>query len=218
MGEIDNPRQPYPPANFQPPTKGDQELPHNRGIVIRIPRAVAIFALLILIIGFPLLGFLLVANFSGISPFYFFGGLLLFSAVMIAIFFVVVVRKKKAVGYWASVLATVVESEAVWGTVSRGGRTARTWLPRFTYQYEVGGQVYRGKRIAFYRSCTGSCAQQLVASHPIGSQLQVYYDPAQPAEAVMDRTFRALWLLLFFAVVCAALAVVFFKLPTLLAR
>lgn len=155
---------------------------------------------------------------SDLLPYYFFGGLLSFSALLFAIFFIVVVRRKIALSYWTQTLATVVESEAVWGTHSKGGRTARTWLARFTYQYEVCGQVYRGKRIAFYRSCTGSCAQELVARHPSGSLVQVYYDPAQPAEAVMDRSFRALWLLPFFAVLCLALAVVFFKLPTLLAR
>ena len=217
MGEANNPQQPYQPTNFQPLAKSDEEGTHHRGRVIRIPRPIAIFALALLILSFPVLGFLLARNFSDSSPFYFFGGLLSLSAVAFIIFFVVVVRRRKAISYWVPALATVVESEVVWGTTSRGGRTARTWLPRFTYQYEVGGQIYRSKRIAFYRSCTGSCAQELVAHHPPGSQLQVYYDPAQPAEAVMDKSFRALWLLPFFAVVCSALAIVFFKLPTLLA-
>jgi hypothetical protein len=212
MGEMNGP---YPAANFQP--ESNQEVPNNRGTTIRLPRAVAIFALALLVIGFPLLVFWLAANSSEISRFHFFGGLLSFFAVTLTIFTVIAVRKRRAVGHWACATATVVESVAVWGATNSGGRSAWTWLPRFTYQYVAGGQVYRGSRIAFYRRCTGSCAQELVARHPAGSQVQVYYDPARPAEAVMDRSLRALWLLPFFAVVCGALAIVFFKLPSLLA-
>ena len=207
---MDDPQQPYP----QP--KRDHELPNTRGIVIRLPRPFAIFVLALLIICFLALGFVLATSFSELSPFYFFGGLLSLATLGVVIFFVVVVRRRKAISYWAPTPATVVESEAVWGTSSSGGRTARTWLPRFTYQYEIGGQVYRGKRIAFYRRCTGSRAQELVARHPIGSKLQVYYNPAHPAEAVMERNFRALWVSPFFAIVYGALAFVFFKLPALL--
>jgi hypothetical protein len=191
---------------------------NNPGPVIRVPRVLAIIALALLIISVPLLGFLFAARFSELFPFYFFGGLLSLAAVILAIFFAVVLRKRMAINYWTPARATVIEAEVVWGTISSGGRTGRTWLPRFTYQYEAGGRIYRSKRIAFYRRCTGLCAQELVARNPVGSQIQVYYDPAQPAEAVMDRSFRALWLLPIFAVVCATLAVIFFKLPALLSQ
>jgi hypothetical protein len=193
----------------------DPQQPYNRGAVMRAPRALAVLALALLIISVPLLGFLFAAGLSEMSPFYLFGGLLSFFAIVVAIFFAAALRRRAAVSSWAPARATVVESEVVWGTNTGGGRTGRTWLPRFTYQYEVGGRVYQGKRIAFYSRCTGLRAQELVARNPVGSLVEVYYDPAQPAEAVMDRGFRALWLLPIFAVVCVALAVIFFKLPTL---
>lgn len=156
---------------------------------------------------------------SNLTPFHFFGGLLAFSAAMMAVFFVAAARRRRAVGRWVAATATVVESEAVWGTTTHGGRTARTWLARFAYEYEAGGQVHTGRRVAFYKRCTGSCAQELVARHPVGSRVQIFYDPARPAEAVLDRSFRALWLLPFFAVVFAVLAFVFFfKLPAWTAR
>lgn len=218
MGEMNNSRQPYRPVNVQPPqTKSERELPNNRGTVVRVPRVVAIIALALLLISFPLLFILLIGNLSETSLYYFFGSLLSFSAVLTAIFFAVVLMKARAVRHWVAAAATVIESEAVWGMTSYGGRTAWTWLPRFTYQYEVGGQVYRDGRIAFYRRCTGSRAQELVARHPTGSQVQVYYDPARPAEAVLDRSFPGLWSLPFFTVLFAATAIVFFKLPSLLA-
>lgn len=218
MGEMNNPRQSHPQAGFQPPQTGDKGVSNNRGRVIRVPRSVAFVALALLIIGFPLSCVLLVGNLSGASLLYFFGGLLSFSAGLVAVLLVVVVRKAGAVGRWAPVTATVVESEAVWGLSTHGARTAWTWLPRFTYQYEVGGQVYRGGRIAFYRRCTGSSAQGLVERHPTGSRVRVFYDPARPEEAVLDRSFPGLWSLPILTAMFAALAFVFFfKLPTLLA-
>jgi nitrate reductase NapE component len=216
---MTDPRPSQPPANFPTPqTESGREMPGNPGPVIRVPRAVAFLALALLIIGFPLLCVALVGGLSGTSLWYFFGGLLSFSAGMTAVLLVAVVRKARAVGRWATATATVIQSEAVWGLTTHGGRTAGTWLARFSYQYEVGGRVYRGGRIAFYRRCTGSRARQLVARHPAGSRVRVYYDPARPAEAVLDRSFPGLWWLPFFAAALAALAVVFFKLPALLAR
>lgn len=150
--------------------------------------------------------------------YYFFGVLLSFAALLMAAFFVAVLRKRAAVGAWSPAHATVVESAAVWGITGSGGRTAGTWLPRFTYQYEVGGRLYTGKRIAFYRRCTGSRAQALVARHPVGSRVQVFYDPARPEESVLERDLRGSWVLLASALAFGILAAVFFKLPTLLAR
>lgn len=155
---------------------------------------------------------------SNLTPFHFFGALLALGAAMWAIFFVVAAKRKRAVGRWIAAAATVVESEAVWGTTTHGGRTAGTWLARFAYEYEAGGRLHTGRRVAFYRRCTGSCAQELVARHPVGSRVQIFYDPARPDEAVLDRSLRALWLLPLLAVVFAVLAFVFFKLPAWTAR
>ncbi|HWT03484.1 MAG TPA: DUF3592 domain-containing protein [Pyrinomonadaceae bacterium] len=189
--------------------------PSNRGVVIRLPRAAAILVAALLIIGALWLGSLLEGSFSDSPLSYFFGGLLSFFAVLLAGFSIVALRKKRAVSRWVPAVATVVESGVVWGSGTKGGRTLRL---RLAYEYAAGGRVYRAGRVAFYRHCTGSYAQELAARHPAGSQVQVYYDPAEPAEAVMDRSFRAVWLLPFFAVVCAALAFVFFKFPALVAR
>jgi hypothetical protein len=203
------------PQQSGPPAGSGQEEATKRGVVIRLPRAATVFVLALLIVGALWLGSRLESGFSGISPSSFFGSLCSFFAVVVAVLFVAAVRKQRAVGSWAAAAATVVESEVVWGRGTKGGRTL---VPLFTYEYAVGGRVYRGKRIAFFRHCTGACARELVARHPVGSQARVYYNPAKPAEVVMDRSFRALWSLPVIAVVLAALAVVFFKLPALLGR
>ncbi|HLM58000.1 MAG TPA: DUF3592 domain-containing protein [Pyrinomonadaceae bacterium] len=185
------------------------------GRVIRLPRAVAaavlILLFVLLVVGIPLAGSWLASNSSETSRLSFFGVLLALFAALTFVLSAVVFRKARAVRRWSPVAATVIESEAVWGRTTRGGRTAWTWLPRLTYQYEVGGRVYQGRRIAFYKRRTGFGAQELVARHPVGSLVQVHYDPARPEEAVLDPSFPARWLLPFFAVVLAALSVVFFK-------
>lgn len=188
---------------------------NNRGVHIRLPRAAAILVVALLIIGALWLGSLLEGSFSDSPPSYLFGGMLSFFAVLLACFSAAALLKKRAVSRWVPAVATVVESGVVWGRGSKGGRT---WVLRLAYEYAAGGRIYRAGRVAFYRRCTGSCAQELAARYPVGSQVQVYYDPAEPGEAVIDNTFRTLWLLPFFAVVCAALAFVFFKFPSLVAR
>ena len=147
------------------------------------------------------------------AQYVFFGCLLASFAALMAVFFFVVVRKKRALRSWAAAAARVTESEAVWGTGTKGGRT---WVLRFTYQYEVGGRVYRGRRTHFFRRCTGNCALELAARHPVGGHVQVYYDPARPAESVLNREIPHSWILLVSAFLFAALSVIFFKLPAML--
>ena len=215
MGETRDPLRPQPPDDFQPRPVDGRESPAKRGIVIRLPRALALLVVALLIVGALWLGSVLEGNFSGQPPSHLFGALLAFFAAVLFLLFAAAVRKKRAVGSWAPAAATVVKSEVVWGSGTKGGRT---WLPLLVYEYAAGGRVYKGRRIAFYRRCTGHSAQELVARHPVGSRVQVYYDPAKPEEVVMDRSFRALWWLPVFAAVCAALAVLFFKMPNLLTR
>ena len=147
------------------------------------------------------------------TTYFFFGGLLASCAALMAVFYLVVVWKKRALRSWAAAAATVTESEAVWGTGTKGGRT---WVLLFKYQYEVGGRVYSGRRTHFFRRCTGVCAQELAARHPIGSRVQISYDPARPAESVLNREIPHSWILPVSAVLFAALSVVFFKLPGVL--
>jgi hypothetical protein len=59
--------------------------------------------------------------------------------------------------------------------------------PAFSYQYEVNGKSYKGVRYRFddflfdYKS-----VNQVVMAHPAGSTVEVYYNPADPADAVLS--------------------------------
>lgn len=60
--------------------------------------------------------------------------------------------------------------------------------PRIEYEYQVNGETYRSNRVRL-----GTLAQtvreatQTVAQYPPGTRLNVYYDPAQPQRACLER-------------------------------
>lgn len=61
---------------------------------------------------------------------------------------------------------------------------------RLRYSYVVGGKRYEGTRGSFIylssRHSLAKSAQAQMKSHPRGSALDVYYDPTDPANAVVD--------------------------------
>jgi hypothetical protein len=58
------------------------------------------------------------------------------------------------------------------------------------YEYQVLGQFYTGTKIAFgfveFYGTRGQAKNDL-ARYPLNSQVTVYYDPSNPAEAVLER-------------------------------
>jgi len=64
------------------------------------------------------------------------------------------------------------------------------YSPLVEYTYEVGGQAYTGRTIRFgFNPSFGNeaKAQAALASYPVGAQVTVYYNPNNPAEAVLER-------------------------------
>jgi Protein of unknown function (DUF3592) len=60
-----------------------------------------------------------------------------------------------------------------------------------TYQYAVNGVDYSSSRIQFGTPTTyirTSSAEAAISRYPANSQVTAYYDPENPAEAVLDRT------------------------------
>ena len=64
-------------------------------------------------------------------------------------------------------------------------------IPAVVYQYVVGGHPYQGFRVRLGEQL-GSVrfaggAERLVQKYPTGAQVVVYFDPENPAEAVLER-------------------------------
>ncbi len=74
-------------------------------------------------------------------------------------------------------------------TDSEGDRRD-SYTPRVRYSYRVNNADYTGDKIAFgFVSGYGSDskARAALTRYPVGGQVSVYYDPANPGKAVLER-------------------------------
>ena len=117
---------------------------------------------------------------------------------------------------WAQTTGRIVSSEtekfrARTGTSGSSSKVAagpyRThYRQRVNYAYQVGGNDYASDRVAFGGRTSGTIASLESASvkrYQAGSKVTVYYDPANPTQAVLERDAKHMWLLW----VCVALFV-----------
>jgi hypothetical protein len=102
-------------------------------------------------------------------------------------------RKKAEVSLaWPSVSGKVLKAEVEQGEsiADEDGMTRTIYYPSVEYEYEVGGQVFTGKKISFGATQTYSSnakAAAELAQYPLGKPVPVYYDPADPGQAVLVR-------------------------------
>ncbi|MDD5393582.1 MAG: DUF3592 domain-containing protein [Thiothrix sp.] len=68
-----------------------------------------------------------------------------------------------------------------------------TYQPKVEYEYTVANQPYTGKRIAFGVAGSGNeaAARKVVVQYAIGSAVEVFYNPAKPSDAVLERSAAA---------------------------
>lgn len=117
---------------------------------------------------------------------------IVFNAVFLGILFFMR-RKAAAVSQWPSTIGTVSLS-----TLQRrrsSNNRGFVSYPVVQYSYQVGGQTYQGQKIAPGPEVGGSGASAVIARYPIGAQVTVYYDPQNPADAVLEQKAPAQWIL-----------------------
>ncbi len=94
---------------------------------------------------------------------------------------------KQAAQTWSSTMGTVITSTV---QVKRGYKS-RSEIPVVVYQYQVNGTPYVGKIIKageqYFSVRIYGDAQKTVARYPVGAQVMVYYNPANPAESALER-------------------------------
>lgn len=109
---------------------------------------------------------------------------------------------------FASATGRVVRSKLEAHTTSKGGTSYSAVV---VISWTVAGHAYRSSNFRF----RSPSSRQVVATHPVGSSVQVFYDPANPARAVIRRGVDAGdfgGALMLFALSCAMIAA---WLPTL---
>ncbi len=94
---------------------------------------------------------------------------------------------RQAAQAWASTTGTVLMSTI---QVRRSARS-RSEIPVVVYHYEVRGQMYQGQVIRagdqYGTIRVIGQAQATIARYPVGMSVAVYYDPANPANAALER-------------------------------
>jgi hypothetical protein len=100
-------------------------------------------------------------------------------------------RKMAAVNQWPSTMGTVLMSTLERRSSSEGS----TDYPVVQYSYQVGGQPYQSHKLAPGPEVGGTGAGKVVARYPAGAQVMVFYNPQNPAEAVLERKAPAQWIM-----------------------
>lgn len=89
--------------------------------------------------------------------------------------------------HWPSVPGQILESHV-------DDSQLEAMKPVVRYRYQVDGKAYVGFRVAY--SGYGSSRRamdNLIRPYPVGSQVPVYYNPQNPAVAVLDIAARSDW-------------------------
>ena len=89
--------------------------------------------------------------------------------------------------------ASVEEFFESGGTSDDFGQTM--YRPLIAYDYVVDGHEYRGHRIGAARTSASwrSHAESILARYPLNQSVTVYYNPADPKDALLERATAPAW-------------------------
>ncbi len=94
---------------------------------------------------------------------------------------------RQAAQSWLSTIGTVLMSSVQ----SRRSGNSTSTFPVVVYQYEVNGKTYQNQTIKageqFMNVRILGQADATVGRYPIGANVTVYYNPANPAESALER-------------------------------
>ncbi len=118
--------------------------------------------------------------------------------------------KIRCVRRWPTIRGRVVSS-AVHGSFKRIVDNDWHWIEEavVNYTYTVAGRDYTSRRIAPVEGNSGSRlrAEAKVAKHPVGSEVEVIYSPANPVEAYLSSSADTEWVFWLLLPVGAAMLV-----------
>lgn len=139
---------------------------------------------------------------------------IIFTAILLGIIFYARMSAAKAKD-WATTTGTVVFSTL---EARRGSKGSTVYYPVVQYQYRAHAQQYESRKIMPGMDWGGSGAPAIVAKYPTGSTVTVYYNPENPAEALLERNTPKYTIWLWVALVisnlfmCGLAALLFFTL------
>jgi hypothetical protein len=83
--------------------------------------------------------------------------------------------------HFPSATGKITHSELQTHTSSKG----TSYFAIINYVYKVGGQTFMGDRLAFSEDEPALSPQTIIQSHPLGSAVQIYYNPRNPDESLL---------------------------------
>ncbi len=89
---------------------------------------------------------------------------------------------------WPRTAGTVRDGSVVTLRIPRGKTSVTGYRARVEFEYVVAGTAYRGDRLSFCQppSLERQAAEARLARYPAGAPVEVGYDPADPARAVLE--------------------------------
>ena len=137
--------------------------------------------------------------------------LLIFGALGIVFLVVALVSRQKAQASqsWPTAAARVLASEVREHVrYDSDNQSQFSYEPVVEYSYTVGQQTYSSRRIAYGANSFGrGQAQKMIERYPVGSAVTARYNPANPAEAVLETKAAGAALFLILGIVFLALGV-----------
>ena len=100
-------------------------------------------------------------------------------------------RKASECMGWPTVLGRVTSSEVVKRESTDEDGTSTSFIPRIEYAYHVLGQDYTSRQVTFgdfSGSSSPKSSELVMDKYPLNDSVTVFYNPANPHEAVLDQT------------------------------
>ena len=89
---------------------------------------------------------------------------------------------------WPETTGKVVASRVTSLQKGSGSDSRVTNQPLVRYEYTVGGQTYLCSRVSVAEEVDGAELRAILKRYPVGHAVTVYYDPASPERALLERT------------------------------
>ncbi|MGC9350342.1 MAG: DUF3592 domain-containing protein, partial [Anaerolineae bacterium] len=103
----------------------------------------------------------------------------------------VVKHRSQGTPNWPKVTGTIVRARVYAFEHETPQGIKRTYTPLVSYTYEAGGQVYTAveRNVLPYYQATHDklqTAEDVVAQYPVGSEVPIYYNPANPKQSLLE--------------------------------
>jgi len=110
-----------------------------------------------------------------------------------------VFRSSRARRMWPVVPGTVTSGSIRQETSGVGEDESVAFIPAVEYRFQIGAEAYTGSGIGFGSIGYGSRkqAEKALARYPLGSAVEVHYNPAKPAQTFLEAGGSAMaWIML----------------------